>query len=1150
MRFAASILAAAAPCLSFGPADANAAGVDPLAVEVRTVALSGWSAPNTRGGLFEDFNFGSISPDGNVAFNGWIQSNTTVDSGIWAETAPGDLGLVAFEAGIAPGEPQANYLGFENEGFRVNDAGQVTFVAEVTGDCCGDHNGLFFGAPGEARNIVRSGRSMPGLPDTLRARVGALPSASLNGDAAWVAPYGGQVDGISVSGSGLWMLSDGEPGNLVTRTGMPVSGSRFSVGSYLGRLVSSPVVNDHGQLAVHASVGPDHPDTIFRYGREEGLGVVVTNGAPTEHPDAPGVFDSFHRPRINNAGQVAFWARTRGNASGTITDGLWVASGEMLAPVTTERQSAPGYEPDTLFDTFEEFSLNGKGHLAFIARVSGPAQPQRPYGVWVADEAGELRLVAADGKEAPGVGAGLTFTNLDDARYSYNSAGELLLFAQLEGDGLINSNDHGLWMARPDGSLRLLVREGEPISVAPGDTRTITSLRTAAFTATGNQDGLSSMLSDSGEALFLADFADSSGGVFVARLVPEPSGLAIFAAGALLICLRRRAPIAAVALLLLALAIPVQAEDLSTVALTGWSITDDPADGVYGDGVRSAPQINDQGDVLSVVDLGMGVDSYAVIVRSADADETRIVAASGQPIPGFEQQFFGRFGATPAFNDSGDVAFIVTPRTPQGGHLSDSDGLWVAQGDGERHLVAREGAQAPDVISGARLVDLGRIGLSDAGRVVLESGLDTNLGNATLTANTLGHWAETESDGLRLLARPLIAAPGYFSGVMGRPYDAAVTSQGRAFVSAAVGAVGSSSGTNRRSALWTGEAYGDLAVVYKGGQSIPNQPAVGDFDIERQLRAADSGHVGFIGSVQFTTASDTVREDGLWVFEPDGALRRVAVEGGPAHGAPEGTVYSDSSFRSFDLNRLGRTAFLTGLAVPGAPFVTAALSSEGVAGESTVVAMEGQHAPGTPANVSFGDPVYSSAVRAFETPAINALGQSVFKAALEGPGINDLNDEGIWAQDMRGELHLIAREGGELEVAPGDVRTIRSLRFMAGRVETMSANAGVNALGQIVFAATFTDQTSGIFVSDKVARMPGDFNDDGLVDIVDFAFWSDNLRSDSALYREWRDNYGAHAGDPSQAGVVPEPSAALLVGACVFLQAASMTLRPHRTVVA
>jgi hypothetical protein len=95
----------------------------------------------------------------------------------------------------------------------------------------------------------------------------------------------------------------------------------------------------------------------------------------------------------------------------------------------------------------------------------------------------------------------------------------------------------------------------------------------------------------------------------------------------------------------------------------------------------------------------------------------------------------------------------------------------------------------------------------------------------------------------------------------------------------------------------------------------------------------------------------------------------------------------------------------------------------------------------------------------------NPNGQVAFNAQLTGPGITTTNDSGLWAQDSLGALQKIIREGDAFEIAPGDLRTVLSFSTISNTTGLDGRRSMFNEASELVFSATFTDGTSGVFVS-------------------------------------------------------------------------------------
>ena len=123
----------------------------------------------------------------------------------------------------------------------------------------------------------------------------------------------------------------------------------------------------------------------------------------------------------------------------------------------------------------------------------------------------------------------------------------------------------------------------------------------------------------------------------------------------------------------------------------------------------------------------------------------------------------------------------------------------------------------------------------------------------------------------------------------------------------------------------------------------------------------------------------------------------------------------------------------------------------------------------------------------FPGPVMNANGQVAITAWLSGKGVDGSNDFGVWAEDRNGLLTLVIREGDQIEVAPGDVRTVKSVFMNSGETFVSGGEDGrginFNDAGQLAFRVIFTDFSAGILVSSF--STPGDLDGDGSVGASD-----------------------------------------------------------------
>ncbi len=215
---------------------------------------------------------------------------------------------------------------------------------------------------------------------------------------------------------------------------------------------------------------------------------------------------------------------------------------------------------------------------------------------------------------------------------------------------------------------------------------------------------------------------------------------------------------------------------------------------------------------------------------------------------------------------------------------------------------------------------------------------------------------------------------------------------------------------------------------------------------------------------------DASNNTGLWadtggIDETPGVLRLIVREEDPAPDTEAGVVFL--RFYGVWQSGSGDVVFFAKLAGDG----IVSGNHQGIwAGDwdrvlqartLRLVARLGVQAPGTEKGLTF---------MGFDYITLNGSGQAALRAAIRGPRPNSPNPTGLFAEDpVTGELTLIALTGDDIEVSPGDFRTLERIDlFHYGGTGEDGRNNFVSDLGDIVFKAWFTDGSQGIFVASFV----------------------------------------------------------------------------------
>ena len=581
----------------------------------------------------------------------------------------------------------------------------------------------------------------------------------------------------------------------------------------------------------------------------------------------------------------------------------------------------------------------------------------------------------------------------------------------------------------------------------------------------------------------------------------------------------------------------------------------------------------------------------------------RTIALSGQnPFSSGEAAGLAAFSA-PSLNNRGYVAFSATL---SGDDVSTSNdtGLWVAN-HGSFETVAREGSAATGLPAGSLFgsFQFSIVPLNDSGQIAF-----TVYAVIPDSVSKYGIWA-SDGDSLQLLAGVGGEAPGAIDDATFRSLSRRPTINRHgvvAFAASLSGNLYESNNAQSADGIWISDSDQPAAVAISGEHAvgISDEATFTSFLLSSYLSLNRRGNVAFWGQ-HVPNGGPTQSGTGIWLGSPAG-LGLLARSGQPMPElGPSATAqFGDGSINAHDTVGMHGNFFNADGPVPNGDLIGLA-DDDGL----TIVARSGVSAPGAGEGHTFISLAYEPSIGsgghiAFyarerneegtilrdgvwagtpdalqlvaheddpapgtegtfggfyrDTPAINRFGQIAFKNVLTNVSNNGSS---LWATDLDGNLTLIARNGQFLEVADGDGRTIASLNMLTFHGDDDGRPRSLNDLGQIVFQAGFTDGTSGVFLSNAVAHLPGDYNGSGVVDAADYPVWRNSVTTqnlaadgdrngvvDGADYDLWKEFYGVSldvAGGGGSLASVPEPDIAVL-GVALFAAFACRHRRSRR----
>jgi len=428
------------------------------------IASTDQAAPGT-GGIFTNFMEFSANASGQVALSATVFGqglDPTRNEGIWTGQ-PSVLALYAQGRNPAPGLPSSPQIYFGPFGaIDLGASGAVVFNNQLAGSVSDfNDDSIWAGLPGAITKVARAGDTAPVASGGGSPQFATFGPAVINGSGK-VAFSGTLGAGSSTFNNlGIWSGTAGAI-QMVARSDSQApgasSGIRFSS-------FNDPVLSDTGALAFFAQLANAAPsqDSGIWYGPAAAqLQLLARRGSAAPGTGNGPQFDVIGDPVINSLGVVCFASTLQGSgATGLSSNGVWVGTPGNLTLVVRAGQQAPGLPNNVNFLSFEPPVLNDAGQVAFIATLTGPGvSPLNDAAVYTGT-AGNLKLVARTGDDAPGLQTGMRFLSFEQVLLD---AGGVALFAELQG-GVNPGFESGIWATDSASQLQLVIWEGQTVQL-------------------------------------------------------------------------------------------------------------------------------------------------------------------------------------------------------------------------------------------------------------------------------------------------------------------------------------------------------------------------------------------------------------------------------------------------------------------------------------------------------------------------------------------------------------------------------------------------------------------------------------------------------------------------------------------------------------
>jgi hypothetical protein len=491
-RSAASYLALGDPIMRLRPVAVVLTAlllVSVAASHAATLTVVAKEGDQLGGGAISALEPPSVNDAGQMAFGATRSFSTRM---LVLRNAQGGFSIVAQTNDAAPGTSGAVFGSMADKQATLNEAGQVLFDATLedgvgdASDAASNRDGVWLATGASLAIVARDRDPIPDVANLHYDIAYAFPLLDEDGRVAYLAYSLGKTSNTEVPDT----MVLGTPPNM---DGVDSASEGFDLGASMlttagGIWTAATGIGNERRYFVRTSDG-GAPTTLIQDG----------DAAP-----GGGTYESVHATDVNAAGTyvgAAFIGAPQSVSvvfSGQGTSETVVAKGGDALPGGVGTLDFVALGPLVADDGSIAFVAGGSANTSGLFRVKGA----------------NTVALAVDGQQAQGLPAGVVYSALaNNCILSMNSSGQVAFRSRIAGPGVTFSTNVALFLADVDGTVHLLARTGDTLTLGANVHETISDLDVAGFwlseaSFTGGSDGRPRWLTDSGTVAFRARYDD------------------------------------------------------------------------------------------------------------------------------------------------------------------------------------------------------------------------------------------------------------------------------------------------------------------------------------------------------------------------------------------------------------------------------------------------------------------------------------------------------------------------------------------------------------------------------------------------------------------------------------------------------------------